>query len=42
MLKFLVIDAKDDNIQIGKMTVTVEIIDALNAIKNELKYEETI
>jgi hypothetical protein len=32
-----VIDANNENIQIGKMVVTVEILDALNAIKRELK-----
>jgi hypothetical protein len=32
-----VIDANNEKIQIGKMVVTVEILDALNAIKRELK-----
>ena len=31
------IDANNEKIQIGKMVVTVEILDALNAIKRELK-----
>jgi len=32
-----VIDANNEKIQIGKMVVTVEILDALNAIIRELK-----
>jgi hypothetical protein len=32
----LVFDANNENIVIGKMVVTVEMIDALNAIKKEI------
>ena len=35
-LQLIVFDANNENIVIGKMVVTVEMIDALNAIKQEL------
>ena len=35
----IVFDANNENIVIGKMVVTVEMIDALNAIKRELNLD---
>ena len=39
--KFLVLDANDENTEIGKMIVTVEILDALNAIQDEINNQMT-
>ena len=36
---FKVFDANNENIVIGKIVVTVEMIDALNAIKRELNLD---
>jgi hypothetical protein len=38
-LQLKVFDANNENIVIGKMVVTVEMIDALNAIKRELNLD---